>query len=80
MFFSMLIMIIDLVEPMNKILFGQILLTVITVFVIFMSIYSIIPKIRKKYQGRTVRMYIAIGGVMMMILICMLTCYRMFTL
>lgn len=46
MFFSMLVMIIDLVEPMSKILFGQILLTVITVFVIFMSIYSTIPKIR----------------------------------
>lgn len=53
----MLVMIIGLVEPMNKILFGQILLTVITVFVIFMSIYSTIPKIRKKYQGRTVHVY-----------------------
>lgn len=65
---------------MDNILFTKILLTVITVFVIFMGVYSTIPKVRRKYQGRTVRLYIAIGGVIIVMLISVLTWYRTITI
>lgn len=61
---------------MEKLLILKILLTVSTVFATLIGLYSTIPQIRKKYEGQTVRFYIAIGSVITMMILNIFIWYK----